>query len=253
MNGPTSWRIVESTGCRGMRQVFLDTETTGLEISQGHRIIEIGAVEMVNRHKTDHNFHRYINPEREIDEAAIEIHGITNQDLKDGPLFQDLAGELMEFLAGAELVIHNAPFDVGFLNYEFQQAGYGENLIQERCTVVDTLAMARHKYPGQKNSLDALCKRYGVDQSMRTLHGALVDAELLVAVYLQMTGGQTTLLEEPEDLATVAGPAGAVMLERTDYTELTVVRANPEELEAHEKWLELLREQSGRVVWDRTG
>ncbi len=255
MNGPTVWRNVESAGGKGMRKIFLDVETTGLEVSQGHRIIEIGAVEMVNRHKTDQYFHRYINPEREIDQAATEIHGITNQDLRDGPLFPDLAQELIDFLSGAELVIHNAPFDVGFLNYEFQLAGHGEQCIQEHCTVVDTLTMARHKHPGQKNSLDALCKRYGVDQSKRTVHGALIDAEILVAVYLRMTGGQTTLLEESEDLSTrtIAGPASSARLDRNDYRELTVVPANSDELEAHEKWLKLLRDQSSRVVWDQTG
>ncbi|WP_423910870.1 DNA polymerase III subunit epsilon [Candidatus Spongiihabitans sp.] len=240
-----------------MRQIILDTETTGLEPGQGHKIIEIGAIEMINRRMTDNTFHRYINPQREIEEAATEIHGIRNQYLKDKPVFNAIAVELLEFLKGAELIIHNAPFDLGFLNHEFKVFGLGDGVIEQHCQVLDTLIMARHKHPGQKNNLDALCRRYGVDNTQRTLHGALLDAEILADVYLQMTGGQTTLLGESEALITQSGAMQssqrkAVKIDPQDVKKLTVTKANTEELEQHAKWLALLRKESkDDVVWDK--
>ncbi|WP_424948395.1 DNA polymerase III subunit epsilon [Candidatus Spongiihabitans sp.] len=240
-----------------MRQIILDTETTGLEPGQGHKIIEIGAIEMLNRRMTDNRFHRYINPQREIEEAATEIHGITNQDLADQPVFEDIAAELLEFITGAELIIHNAPFDLGFLNHEFKVCGRGDGVIEQHCQVLDTLVMARHKHPGQKNSLDALCKRYGVDNTQRTLHGALLDAEILADVYLQMTGGQTTLLGESEALIMPSGTMPSsqhkeVKIDPQDVKKLNATQATAEELEQHDKWLALLRKESkGDVVWDK--
>jgi len=176
-----------------MRQIILDTETTGLEPSEGHRIIEIGCVELINRKFTGATYHQYLQPDREIDDGAIEVHGITNEMLADKPRFADIAEEFVTFIRGAELVIHNAPFDVGFLNHELKLLNNGHARIDEMCGVVDTLVMARQLHPGQKNNLDALCKRYSIDNSHRELHGALLDAEILAELYLTMTGGQTTL------------------------------------------------------------
>ncbi len=244
-----------------MRQVILDTETTGLEPVKDHKIIEIGCLEMINRRLTRNEFHHYLNPDREIDEAAIEIHGITLDTLEDKPRFGELAEDLLSFIRGAELIIHNAPFDIAFLNHEFSQAGLGENVIQENCEVLDTLVLARHRHPGQKNSLDALCKRYDVDNSQRQYHGALLDAEILADVYLAMTGGQISLLGESEDLTRTggvlpghsnggnigngSGAPGSVGLGPTP-----LVRASAEELAEHERWLGLLdQEAPGKVVW----
>src|SRR6056300_190974 len=176
-----------------MRQIVLDTETTGLETSLGHRIIEIGCVEVVNRRLTGNHYHQYINPEREIDSGAFEVHGISNQFLADKPVFASVVDEFMAFIDGAELVIHNAPFDVGFINHELRLNASKFRRVEDYCGVIDTLAMARQKHPGQRVTLDALCKRYAVDNSARTLHGALLDAEILADVYLLMTGGQTNL------------------------------------------------------------
>lgn len=234
------------------RQIILDTETTGLEPDQGHKIIEIGAIEMLNRRMTDNTFHRYINPQREIAEAATEIHGIRNQDLEDKPIFNDIAVELLEFLKGAELIIHNAPFDLGFLNHEFKVLELGDQLVEQHCQVLDTLILARHKHPGQKNTLDALCKRYGVDNTQRTLHGALLDAEILADVYLQMTGGQTTLLGESETLPMQSGQHKPIKMDSQDLKKLGAAKANQEELEQHSQWLVLLRKESQcDVVWDK--
>ncbi|MBT7718484.1 MAG: DNA polymerase III subunit epsilon, partial [Halieaceae bacterium] len=170
-----------------MRQIVLDTETTGLEVSQGHRIIEIGCVELDTRRLTGNHYHQYINPNREIDQGAIEVHGITNEFLKDKPSFERIFREFLEFVEGSELVIHNAPFDLGFLNSEIQRLEPDAPRLEDRCKIVDTLVMARGKHPGQRNSLDALCQRYGVDNSQRDLHGALLDSEILADVYLLMT------------------------------------------------------------------
>ena len=202
------WRIAASKSCKknaieevnkSVRQIVLDTETTGLETSQGHRLIEIGCVEVVGRRLTGRHFHQYLNPEREIDSGAMEVHGITNAMVADKPLFAHVVNELLDFIRGAELIIHNAPFDLGFLNYELQLLNRGGERIETLCSIVDTLVMARQRHPGQKNNLDALCQRYGVDNSQRELHGALLDAEILADVYLAMTGGQTALALQGAD------------------------------------------------------
>jgi DNA polymerase-3 subunit epsilon len=181
-----------------MRQVVLDTETTGLEVSQGHRIIEIGCIELVNRRVTGNHWHFYINPDREIDSGAFDVHGISTEFLQDKQHFADLAEDFCNYVAGAELVIHNAPFDLGFLNHELSLLQPPSTELQESCSILDTLLLARQKHPGQKNNLDALCKRYGIDNSNRSLHGALLDARILADVYLAMTGGQTSLGLEAE-------------------------------------------------------
>ena len=173
-----------------MRQVVLDTETTGLEVSQGHRVIEIGCVEVIDRRATERHYHQYINPERQIDEGAMEVHGISNEFLADKPVFKVIADDFLEFIDGSELIIHNAPFDVGFIDAELSRFARDLPLVKERCAVLDTLKLARQLYPGQKNSLDVLCKRYDIDNSSRELHGALLDARILADVYLAMTGGR---------------------------------------------------------------
>ncbi len=237
-----------------MRQIILDTETTGLETSQGHKVIEIGAIEMVSRRKTGNTLHFYLNPEREIDEAAVEVHGITSDKLADKPCFNERAEELLQFLKGAELIIHNAPFDVGFLNYEFEEAGYGGKVIEDYCQVFDMLVLARRMHPGQKNNLDALCKRYDVDNSQRIFHGALLDAEILADVYLKMTGGQTTLLGESENLNIQSGQQRQqdIRIDPEQAARLSVTPVSADELALHKKWLELLRsENSEGVVWDK--
>ncbi|NKB61966.1 MAG: DNA polymerase III subunit epsilon [Gammaproteobacteria bacterium] len=235
-----------------MRQIILDTETTGLETSQGHRIIEVGAIEMINRRLTQNRFHQYINPEREIDEAAQEVHGISLESLQDKPLFGDLAQELFDFLKGAELIIHNAPFDVGFLNHEFKLAGHGESLIGEHCTILDTLAMARSKHPGQKNNLDALCRRYDVDNTQRTLHGALLDAEILADVYLMMTGGQTTLLGENEDITEYNSQRTKAVYHADTHISTPIILASEEEMQGHEQWMQLIEKSTGeKAIWQK--
>ena len=221
-----------------MRQVVLDTETTGLEAAQGHRIIEIGCVELVNRRRTQQTFHLYVNPEREVDEAAMEVHGLSLDMLADKPRFAEIASELIEFLADAELIIHNAEFDLGFLNTELRLAGI-DLVVQDRCEVIDTLILARQLHPGQRNSLDALCKRYHVDNSGRDLHGALLDAQLLADVYLAMTGGQGTLSLDASAGKRRAGREAARRMDR-DGLELPVVRATRAELAAHDKYLDMI-------------
>ena len=181
-----------------MRQVVLDTETTGLETSQGHRIIEIGCVEIINRRTTDNRYHQYIQPNHKIDDGAMKVHGITNEFLNDKPIFFEIVDEFMDFITGAELIIHNASFDVGFINHELKLLKQGWKPVDKYCQILDTLALARKQNPGQKNNLDALCKRYGIDNSNRQLHGALLDAEILAEVYLTMTGGQVSLLGTTE-------------------------------------------------------
>jgi DNA polymerase-3 subunit epsilon len=231
-----------------MRQIILDTETTGLEPSLGHRIIEVAAVELLNRRLTNHHFHRYMNPEREIDEGAQQVHGLTLEFLADKPRFSDIAQDFLGFIDGAELIIHNAPFDVGFLNHELAMLGL--NKLEAYCAgVVDTLKMAREIHPGQKNNLDALCKRYGVDNSGRTLHGALLDAELLADVYLALTRGQDSLMIE---LETPSAQLDAVTI-GAGSAPLVVLRATDEELAAHEALLgELEKESKGTCVWRAT-
>jgi DNA polymerase-3 subunit epsilon len=236
-----------------MRQVVLDTETTGLEPEEGHRVIEIGAVELIDRKLTGRRFHRYVNPQREIDDGALSVHGITRDFLADKPLFSDIADELLAFVDGAELIIHNAPFDLMFLDYELGRLPVARKRIGDACSVVDTLAMARHKHPGQKNSLDALCRRYDVDNSQRQLHGALLDAELLADVYLMMTGGQTVLFMVDE-LETSSGGADAFELIRlpADRPRLRVILANEMELERHTAVLDEIDSKAGAgSVWRR--
>lgn len=233
-----------------IRQIVLDTETTGLSTADDHRIIEIGCVELINRRLTGATFHQYINPQREIDAGAVEVHGITNDFLADKPVFADIAEDFLRFVDGAELVIHNAVFDVGFLNHELAKLG-NLPLIDSICSVLDTLKMARDKHPGQKNNLDALCKRYGVDNSNRELHGALLDAEILADVYLMMTGGQVSLtLVAEEDEAQHANEQEDVgIIERPGAT-LKVIQADAQELAAHQAMLEKLQSSSGgNCVW----
>jgi DNA polymerase-3 subunit epsilon len=227
-----------------MRQIVLDTETTGLEPDMGHRIIEIGAVEVVNRKLTGRHFHKYLNPERDIDDGAFEVHGLSRAFLTDKPLFADIWEELVAFIRGAELVIHNAPFDVSFLDYEFRNFQSAPKT-GEICTIKDSLAIARNKHPGQKNNLDALCRRYFVDNSQRQLHGALLDAEILADVYLLMTGGQTQLFGVADKAGAVGQQADAAQAKKVRHQGLRIVAAAAEEIAAHEHYLDVLAEKGG--------
>lgn len=233
------------------RQVVLDTETTGLSTADDHRIIEIGCVEIINRRLTGQNFHQYINPQRGIDAGAIEVHGITPEFLADKPLFADIADEFLAFIAGAELIIHNAPFDVGFLDHELGKIHAQPTRINEVCTVLDTLKMARDRHPGQKNNLDALCKRYNVDNTNRQLHGALLDAEILADVYLAMTGGQVSLsLAAEQTVPSERRQSEGVITHNSQKKPGKVIKASGEELAAHNAMLEKLNEASGgQCVW----
>lgn len=231
-----------------MRQVVLDTETTGINPQLGHRIIEIGCVELIDRKLTGNHYHVYINPERVVEQEAIDVHGITNEFLADKPLFADIAQEFLEYIKGSELVIHNAAFDVGFINHEFNLLVNKIPPVENYCGVLDTLAMAREKHPGQKNNLDALCKRYGINNSHRELHGALLDSEILADVYLLLSGGQTSLLLDKEK--TDEGGAGGIRRLRGTRKPLPVLAANTEEAASHEKYLESLRKKSDQVIWD---
>ena len=239
-----------------MIQVVLDTETTGLSTAQGHRIIEIGCIELLNRRITGREFHRFLNPDRDIDEGAEAVHGISRADLETAPRFSEVVDELLEFLSGAELVIHNAPFDVGFLEYELELIEHPKPKIEQHSSVLDTLALARELHPGQRNSLDALCKRYEVDASKRDVHGALIDSELLANVYLAMTGGQSSLLLDAEETRPGVGNGrddedvsrAATEIGETNL-DLVVIKATDEELAAHEAMLEKIR-KSGACVWD---
>ncbi len=234
-----------------MRQIVLDTETTGIDPNDGHRIIEIGCVEMVNRKLTGRHFHYYINPQREVEAGAIEVHGITNEMLADKPLFADVAAEFVEFVRGAELIIHNAPFDIGFLDMELALLPGKQPRMAEICAVMDTLVMARQKHPGQRNSLDALCQRYYVDNSQRDLHGALLDAEILADVYLIMTGGQTNLALAGEDGENGDSNGGGVIRRLPDDRPvLRVIRASEAELSAHQEQLDIIDKASGgNCLW----
>ncbi len=216
------------------RIVVLDTETTGLSTREGHRIIEIGCVELINRRLTGKRFHAYLNPERKIDDGAIAVHGISNEFLDDKPLFKQISAEFIAFIKNAELVIHNAPFDVGFINNEFSRLDNHTETIADFCLVFDTLVYARKKHPGQRNSLDALCKRYGIDNSHRELHGALLDAEILAEVFLLMTGGQSSLIDDAP--AKVKPVVASLDTPRSTANRpaLSVVRCNEEELSAHQ-------------------
>ena len=231
-----------------MRQIVLDTETTGLSVNEGHRIIEVGCLELFNRRLTGKSFHYYVNPQREIEEEAIAVHGITNEFLQDKPLFADIADLFVDFVKGAELIIHNAPFDVGFLDAELARIDGALGTIVDHCKVTDTLAMARNMYPGQRNTLDALCKRFEIDNSGRDLHGALIDADLLAQVYLHMTGGQTGL--ELGGVLDASGNAVAETVEQAKAYDLPVIQVTLEERQAHDDYLQFLENSSkGQCLW----
>ncbi len=231
-----------------MRQVVLDTETTGLNPEEGHRIIEIGCVELVNRRLTDSNFHVYLNPDRQIDVGAIEVHGISNEFLLDKPRFPDVIEDFIAFIDGAELIIHNAPFDVGFLNHEFALLEKPVGKIEDYSRVFDTLSYARKKHPGQRNSLDALCKRYNIDNSHRQLHGALLDAEILADVFLLLTGGQSSLLDD-DGLQRDAAHSREIKRLPEDRPKLPVITCSDEELQCHRQRLRAIEKVSGNCLW----
>ncbi|MFC0116679.1 DNA polymerase III subunit epsilon [Pseudoalteromonas xiamenensis] len=231
------------------RQIVLDTETTGIDPKAGHRIIEIGCVELINRRLTGNNFHVYINPDRDIEDEAIDVHGITNEFLRDKPRFHQIAQEFIDFIKGAELVIHNAPFDVGFMDHEFAALNQHIQPTREMCQVLDTLDMARKMHPGQKNSLDALCRRYDIDNSKRTLHGALLDSEILADVYLGMTGGQAKLnLGQNVESSNQSEQGGIVRLSE-NRKPLKIVYASADEVIAHEERMQLVEKASGGSLW----
>ncbi len=239
-----------------MRQLILDTETTGLDPASGHRVIEIGCIELLDRKLTGNRFHVYLNPDREVDAGAVEVHGLSTEFLADKPRFSDIAKDFLGFIEGAELVIHNAPFDVGFLNRELHLADSRFKAVADYCAVLDTLLMARKKHPGQRNSLDALCKRYGIDNKHRSLHGALLDAEILAEVYLAMTGGQTALmleLEEPSLVTSESGAPEAIQRLNTSRPRLRVIRCSEQEINAHQHRLEQIDKASGgKCLWSTT-
>ncbi len=237
-----------------MRQIVLDTETTGMNKGQkdfwsGHRIIEIGAVELVRRRLTGEHYHQYINPERAVDEEALQVHGISNELLADKPTFRDIVEDFMNFVSGAELIIHNAEFDVSFINYELSLLGKDNRWgrLEDHCTITDTLTLARQRFPGQRVNLDALCKRFGIDNSNRTLHGALLDSEILADVYLAMTGGQESLLLDTDD-SPAASTSDTAMSDRSAAIAIPVVRAHADELSAHREYLDLLSKKSGQAI-----
>lgn len=229
------------------RQIVLDTETTGLDTKSGHRIIEIGCVELQERRLSGNNLHIYLQPDREIDAGAMAVHGITNEFLVDKPRFADIVDELQAYLVGAELIIHNADFDVGFLEHEFRLCNK-PMVLSEVCKVTDSLAMARAQFPGQRNNLDSLCKRLGVNNAHRTLHGALLDSEILADVYLTMTGGQTALSLDQD---AVSGAEKVDIGSMVDLGKLRVVQAGADECAEHEQWLEKLRKSDQGCAWDR--
>lgn len=236
-----------------MRQIILDTETTGLDPARGHRIIEIGCVELVNRRLTGKHYHQYLQPDREVDAGAFEVHGISNKFLEDKPRFSDVVDEFMAFIKGAELIIHNAPFDVSFINAELGALGSTNGKVIDFCAVVDTLAMARQLHPGQKNNLDALCKRYSIDNSQRDLHGALLDAEILADVYLAMTGGQATLLLDGLQ-ERGRGHVTAPVARQLDAARarLRVIHAQADELALHAQRLTAIdKESGGNCLWKK--
>jgi DNA polymerase-3 subunit epsilon len=235
-----------------MRQIVLDTETTGLETSQGHRIIEIGCVELFNRRLTGRHYHQYINPEREVDAGAFQVHGISNDMLADKPKFAQIVEDFIAFVGDADLIIHNAAFDIGFINAEFARLNPRPATVETKRTVIDTLLLARSKHPGQKNNLDALCKRYGVDNSQRDLHGALLDAEILADVYLLMTGGQTALSLGGNQSSNKDSGGSTNEIRRLLSTRkpLPVIKVNEDEFELHEQKLASINKSSaGNCIW----
>lgn len=230
-----------------MRQVVLDTETTGLDPSAGHRVIEIGAVELFDRRLSGKNFHAYINPQREIEDGALEVHGITREFLRDKPVFADVADDFLDFIRGAELIIHNAPFDLGFLDMELSLIEKHPARVVDFATVLDTLELARDMHPGQRNNLDALCKRYEIDNSSRTLHGALLDAEILADVYLAMTGGQTDLGLSFKSSSVKSDTSHAV--DANTRPAFRVLSPSDHELSLHAARLAAIQKQAGRCLW----
>jgi DNA polymerase-3 subunit epsilon len=231
-----------------MRQIILDTETTGLDPAKGHKIIEIGCVEIQNRRRSDKTYHQYLNPNREIDDGAFEVHGLSNEFLADKPSFGDIAQDLINFIRNSEVIIHNAPFDVEFINSELKELGKQWGKLQDYCIITDTLVMARELHPGQKNSLDALCSRYEIDNTQRELHGALLDAQILLDVYLAMTGGQTSLLLEEEDHDSLPEHTGESL--NRNRPKLRTILPTADELAAHQQRLETLNEKSqGNCMW----
>ena len=232
-----------------MRQVVLDTETTGINPEAGHRIIEIGCVELIDRKLTGKNFHVYLNPQRDVEEGAFKVHGISTEFLKDKPLFKDVVTDLITFIKGSELIIHNAPFDTGFLNCELKLIKWPQ-VLTHYSTVCDTLALARDKHPGQRNSLDALCKRYDIDNSKRQLHGALLDAEILADVYLAMTGGQGSLFDDDSIAETnsIKSPEIAVAMQAL-VSNTPVISVSQAELDSHNEFVQFLEKKSGVNLW----
>jgi DNA polymerase-3 subunit epsilon len=231
-----------------MRQIILDTETTGIGHESGHRVIEIGCIELVDRKLTGQHYHIYLNPQRKVDEGAFRVHGISSEFLQDKPLFQDKVSEFIQFVEGSELIIHNAPFDMGFLNSELKHLKWKKKL-EDYCSVIDTLQLAREKHPGQRNSLDALCKRYDVDNSNRQLHGALLDAEILAYVYLAMTGGQTSLFSEGESTDS-EGKIKIMERAALNLVNPVVLQAKDEELAQHDVFVDLLIKKSSVNYWE---
>lgn len=235
---------------RHLRQVVLDTETTGLEVAQNHKIIEIGAVEIVNRRLTGRHYHQYIQPDRAIDAGALEVHGITEDFLSDKPRFAEIADQFLDFVEGAEVVIHNAAFDVSFLDYELRLCAANTRMDISCVEVTDSLELARREYPGQRNSLDALCKRLGIDNSRRTLHGALLDSEILAEVYLAMTGGQSAMKFDSDSASGLMSTV--VDIDPSTYPDTPVLQANEDELAAHTQWLARLQKDSAEgCVWNQ--
>lgn len=231
-----------------MRQIVLDTETTGIAFEQGHRIIEIGCIELIERKITGNHFHVYLNPQRLVDEGAFRVHGISDAFLEDKPLFEDKVSEFIKFIDGAELIIHNAPFDTGFIDSELSRAKWGTSL-SAHCSIFDTLSFARTKFPGQRNSLDALCKRFNIDHFNRELHGALLDAEILAYVYLAMTGGQSVLFSDNEELKSIK-VVNSLEQECFDTVDSPVLYADSMELNAHLEFTKLIAKKSGVNFWD---
>ncbi len=232
-----------------MRQIILDTETTGFDPKNGDRIIEIGAVELIKRRLTQNNYHQYIFPERSVPQEAIDVHGITDDFLKDKPPFSQIVDEFMTYIQGAELIIHNAPFDLGFLNHELSLLSDNKwGKIEDHCQVTDSLKMARKAYPGQRNSLDALCKRLYIDNSNRTLHGALLDSEILADVYLAMTGGQTSLSLKNQSTPNTSTLIHTNVSQQAQRPSLTIIKASPSEQKAHQKRLLEISKNSGKTL-----
>ena len=233
-----------------MRQIVLDTETTGLEPSEGHRVIEIGCVELIDRRLTRNNFHQYLQPDRVIEAGAVNVHGITNDFLADKPRFGEIVDAFLDYIDGAELIIHNASFDIGFLDSELKRLDAGKGCIRDYCGVIDTLAMARRMHPGQRHSLDALCRRYEIDNSRRKLHGALLDSEILADVYLAMTGGQVSFSLDHEAESSASGKTGGIRRLQAERGKLKIIRADGLELERHRERLASIDKASGGgCVW----